>query len=128
MTKFKTLAALALVAVAASTSLATAGAQPPMQPGPKGPPTPHGPSVSTPDTNHGVADLDCRVKGLDFIIINTGDKAADSGRQVVWASPSTNDGNLILLPKMLGPGDQVKLAGVLTSIPRRGAPCSVGFV
>jgi hypothetical protein len=122
MTKLTRLATLAFVALTASTSLAAAAIMPPM---PKIPTIPNVPSA--PDS-HGSPYLDCRVSGLDFWIINMGAKTIESGSQVAWASPTTDDANVVLLPRMLAPGDEVKLADVLSDAPQRGAPCAVGLV
>ena len=126
MTKLTSLAALAILAFAAAPSLAAAAGAPPMLPGPKMP-TP-GPSQSSPHTSHGSPYLDCRVHGLDFFIMNMGTSAIDSGSQVAWNSPTTDDSSVVLLPRMLAPGEEVKLADVLSDVPQRGAPCAVGFV
>ena len=123
MTKLTNLATLAFLALAASTSLASANVIPSTHPIPTTPGTP-----STPENNHGTPFLDCRVHGFDFWIINMGGKTIDSGSQVAWNSPTTDDSSVILLPKMLAPGEEVKLADVLSDIPQRGAPCAVGFV
>jgi hypothetical protein len=123
MTKLNRLAALAILALAAAPSLAAAAGLPPMLPAPKGP------ALNMPDApSHGSPYLDCRVHGLDFFIINMGTKTIDSGSQVAWNSPTTDDSNVVLLPKMLAPGEEVELADVLSDIPQRGAPCAVGFV
>jgi hypothetical protein len=67
------------------------------------------------------------MKGFDFWIINFGSANVDSGRQVAWSSPTTDDGAVITLPKTLAPGEQLKLADVLSDVPYRGAPCVAAF-
>jgi hypothetical protein len=67
------------------------------------------------------------MKGFDFWIINFGSENVDSGRQVEWSSPSTEDGNIITLPKMLAPGEELRLVDVLSDVPVHGAPCQAAF-
>jgi hypothetical protein len=124
LTKLATLTAAMLVL---TTTFASAMSIPTTAPGPiPGPrPNPDHPDTST---SHGAPDLECRMKGLDFFIINFGNANVDSGRQVAWSSPTTADGEVILLPKMLAPGEQLKLADVLSDVPDRGAPCNAAFV
>jgi hypothetical protein len=124
MTNLTKPAAFAVLALAASTTLATAAGLPPMQPGPNWPVT--GPNNPT-EQRHGAPDLVCRMKGFDFWIINFGSATVDSGRQVAWSSPTTEDGDVITLPKTLAPGEQLKLTNVLSDVPSRGAPCSASF-
>ncbi len=128
MTNLAKLAAFAVIALGATTSLASAipfpGPAPFPFPVPGGPnTTPNGPTIE----RHGAPDLECRMKGTDFWIINFGGANVDSGRQVAWASPTTDDGAVITLPKTLAPGEQLKLADVLSDVPYRGAPCVAAF-
>jgi len=115
MTNLTKLAALALAALVASTAIADAGA-PPLQAKPR-PSRPH----------HGIKDLECKMKGLDFWIMNFGTTTVDSGSQISWSSPTTDDGDVITLPKMLAPGEELKLADVLSDVPARFAPCDASF-
>lgn len=128
MTNLTKLAALAVLALGATTSIASALPLPPPPPFPF--PVPGGPNnmPNTPSVErHGAPDLECRMKGFDFWIINFGSGDVDSGRQVAWASPTTDDGAVITLPKTLAPGEQLKLADVLSDVPYRGAPCVAAF-
>ena len=111
------LAALGIVALATSTSFAVAL------------PYPAAVNLPTPqlDQPQRPPDLDCRMKGFDFWIINFGNANVDSGRQVAWSSPTTDDGAVITLPRMLAPGEELKLADVLSDVPYRGAPCTASF-
>ena len=72
-------------------------------------------------------DLSCKVVGPNLIITNFGDTNADSGRQVDWSSPDTLDGGTLTLPKMLAPGEELRLADVLSDVPERFAPCDASF-
>jgi hypothetical protein len=127
MTNLTKLAAFAVLALGATTTLASAiplpGPAPFPFPVPGGPNTPNAPTLE----RHGAPDLECRMKGLDFWIINFGGANVDSGRQVAWSSPTTEDGAIITLPKTLAPGEQLKLADVLSDVPYRGAPCIAAF-
>ena len=88
-----------------------------------GPVLKSGPSLTQPRTYA----VECRVKGDNFFIINWGNDNLDAGRQIAWSSPTTGDGGVIPLPKTLGPGDQVKLAEVLSAPVLPGARCDVGL-
>jgi hypothetical protein len=116
MNKLVTLAGLAFAGIIVSTSFASAMVIPTWPPMPQ------------PNTTHSTLDLECRVKNNDFYIINFGNAVVDSGRQIEWRSPTTNDDGRILLPRMLNPGDEVKLADVLTDVALSGAPCTAAFV
>ena len=118
MTNLTKLALLAVVALTTSISMASA-APLPIFPG-----LPH---LNGPH-KHSNMIIECRVKGDNFWIINFGDKVLESGLQIEWRSPSTDDDGVILLPKMLAPGEEVKLADVLTDEARPGAPCSAALV
>jgi hypothetical protein len=117
MTNRTMTAALALATLLVTTSLASAAVVPP-----KTQPKPH-----TEQSHHGIVDLECKMKGFDFWIINFGSENVDSGRQVEWSSPSTEDGNIITLPKMLAPGEELRLGDVLSDVPVHGAPCQAAF-
>jgi hypothetical protein len=73
-------------------------------------------------------DLSCTVRGPNLIITNFGDTNADSGRQLVWSAPNTNDGGTLTLPKMLAPGEEVLIADVLTDFALPGDTCDAAFV
>jgi hypothetical protein len=119
MTNLTKLAAIALAALVASTAIATAGGPPPLPKVPQvHPQRPH---------HHGIVDLECKMKGFDFWIINFGNDNVDSGRQVSWSSPTTDDGAVITLPKMLAPGEELRLADVLSDVPAQFAPCDASF-
>jgi hypothetical protein len=122
MTNLTKLATLAATTFVLTTTFATAMSIPTTAPGPI--PTPNDPPTMT---THGAPDLECRMKGFDFWIINFGSANVDSGRQVAWSSPTTDDGAVITLPKTLAPGEQLKLADVLSDVPYRGAPCVAAF-
>jgi len=79
-------------------------------------------------TNHPDYNVECRVHGDSFYIINWGNSVLDSGRQVSWGSPTTNDSGLVLLPKMLAPGEEVQLADVLSDTVLPHSPCNVALV
>lgn len=112
------LAAFAILGLAATTSIAAAAGLPQLQPGPHL-------QVSRP--HHGIKDLECKMKGFDFWIMNFGTNNVDSGSQISWSSPTTGDGNVITLPRMLAPGEELKLADVLSDVPERFAPCDASF-
>ncbi|MEO9227595.1 MAG: hypothetical protein ABI216_01400 [Devosia sp.] len=114
MTNLTKLALVAVVALTASTSIASA-----MQIKVPQPNKPH---------THSNMTIECRVRDDNFWIINFGDKNLDSGLQIAWRSPATDDSGVVLLPKMLAPGDEVKLAGVLTDFANGGDPCSAALV
>lgn len=116
MNKLVTLTGLAFAGLIASTAFANAMVWP------------YPPPTTNPTINHSTLDLECRVKNNDFYIINFGNAVVDSGRQIEWRSPTTNDDGRILLPRMLNPGDEVKLADVLTDVALSGAPCTAAFV
>jgi hypothetical protein len=123
MTNLTKLAAIALVALSASTTFASAAfVNPPAIMVP-----PAGPQ-SQPTVHRTPANLECKVRDADFYIINFGSNNIDSGREVAWSSPATDDDGVILLPRMLAPGDSVKLADVLSDFALPGAPCSAAFV
>ena len=46
-----------------------------------------------------------------------GGKTVDFGRQIAWSSPTTDDSDVVLLPETLAPGEEVKLADVLSDDP-----------
>ncbi|HVY52643.1 MAG TPA: hypothetical protein VHA07_13925 [Devosia sp.] len=127
MTNLTKLAATALVALTASTSFASAMVTP-NYPGPIPLPIPPTNYPGQPDHHHGFTSLECKVRGADFYIMNFGTTTIDSGRQVAWASPTTDDDGVVLLPKMLAPGESVKLADVLSDLALPGSPCSAAFV
>ncbi len=81
-----------------------------------------------PSTPHSPDDIVCRVKDDNFFIANFGGRNLDSGRQVAWRSPTTGDEGTILIPKMLAPGEEVELFGVLSDYAAAGAPCSADLV
>jgi|SRR6185369_5524210 len=112
------LATLALVATIATSAFVSDASAKGVGPHPNPPPV----------VNHGSPDITCKVKDFDFWIINFGDTNLDSGRQVEWRSPTTEDAGIIMLPKMLAPGEQIKLADVLSDEAYRGAPCTAAFV
>lgn len=114
MTKLTKMAAIALAALVASTAIADAAA--PLQIKPR-PSRPH----------HGIKDLECKMKGFDFWIINFGNNNVDSGSQISWSSPTTDDGDVITLPRMLAPGEELRLTDVLSDVPERFAPCDASF-
>jgi hypothetical protein len=124
MTNLTKLAAIALLALGASTTFASAafvnGPAILVVPGP----APQG----QPTVHRAPADIECKARGADFYIINFGSDNLESGRQIAWNSPSTDDSGVILLPKMLAPGDSVKLADVLSDLALPGARCSAGLV
>ncbi len=117
MTNLTKMAAVALAALFVTTTVAFAAA-PPMQAGPH-------PRPSRP--HFGIKDLECKMKGFDFWIINFGTNNVDSGSQISWSSPTTDDGDVITLPKMLAPGEELRLADVLSDVPERFAPCDASF-
>jgi hypothetical protein len=80
------------------------------------------------DKHHSDMTVECRVHDADFWIQNFGGDNLDSGRQIAWRSPTTGDEGVILLPKMLAPGEEVKLADVLSDDALAGAPCAVALV
>jgi len=116
MTKLTKLSLLALAALTISTAIASAAA-----------PLAAAPRPARPHLHHNTI-IECRVKDDNFWIINFGDKILDSGVQIEWTSPSTHDDGTVLLPKMLAPGDEVKLAEVLSDDAFAGAPCSAAIV
>lgn len=113
MTNLTKMAAIALAALFVTTTFASAAVTPP-KPRPQRP-------------HHSISDLECRMHGFDFWIINFGTQNVDSGRQVSWSSPSTEDGNVITLPRMLAPGEELRLTDVLSDVPERFAPCDASF-
>ena len=114
MTNMSKLALLAITALTVTTTIASAVVLPTPRPS-----RPH---------NHSNVIVECRVKGDDFYVINFGDKVLDTGIQIEWRSPSTDDSGKILLPKRLAPGDEVKLAEVLSDFAIPGSPCSAAVV
>ena len=78
-----------------------------------------------PSVSHSPDDVVCRVKDDNFFITNFGNRNLDSGRQVSWRSPTTGVEGTILMPKMLAPGEEVELYGVLSDDAAAGAPCTV---
>src|SRR3569623_1341365 len=80
------------------------------------------PKVQRPHLVHS-HDLSCKVIGPNLIITNFGDTNADSGRQVDWSSPDTNDGGTLTLPKLLAPGEEVLIADILTTPALPGDDC-----
>lgn len=122
MTNLTKLAAIALVALSASTTFASAAFIPPNFP------LIPVPQPNHPSVHHGITSLDCKVRDGDFYIMNFGTTTIDSGRQVAWSSPTTDDDGVVLLPKMLAPGEQVKLADVLSDMALPGSPCTAAFV
>jgi hypothetical protein len=80
-----------------------------------------------PGPQHRTYAVECRVHGDNFYIINWGNDNLDSGRTVAWASPSTGDGGTLLLPKSLAPGEEVKLADLLSMPVIPGARCDVAL-
>lgn len=123
MTKLTVIAAGAFVALVASTSFASAMVLThATQPNP--PNTPNAPTVE----DRGIVGLECRVKGTDFYVINFGTMNVDSGRQVAWNSPRSGDSGVVMLPRMLAPGEELRLSHVLSTATPAGSPCSAGFV
>ena len=116
MTNLTKMAAVALAALFVTTTVALAAAPLPVNTRPR-PSRPH----------HGMKDLECKMKGFDFWIMNFGTDNVDSGSQVSWSSPTTDDGDVITLPKMLAPGEELRLADVLSDVPERFAPCDASF-
>lgn len=113
-TNLTKLASLAIMALAATTSITSALEGIHLVPGPN----------NFPDKVQHSTILECRVKDDNFWIMNFGNGNLDSGLQISWRSPTTNDEGVILLPKMLAPGDEVKLAGILSGDANAGAPCT----
>ena len=107
-------ALIALAFVVAGTTLALANGA--------GPPRKVGPNPNHPDYN-----IECRVHGDSFYVINWGNSVLDSGRQISWTSPTTGDTGTTLLPKMLAPGEEVQLAELSTTVAPR-SPCDVALV
>src|SRR4051812_823601 len=103
MTNLIKLTTIALTAIVATTSIASAMILPV-------------PRVPRPHLhqNHTLLGVECRVKDNDFWIINWGNTNLDSGRVITWRSPTTGDQGEVLLPKMLAPGEEVKLFDVLS--------------
>jgi hypothetical protein len=81
-----------------------------------------------PDQSHGFPTVECRVHNADVWIQNFGTDILDTGRQVAWRSPTTGDQGLILVPKILAPGEEVKIADALTADALAGAPCQAALV
>jgi len=86
------------------------------------------PPRQAPSVPHSPDDIVCRVKDDNFYITNFGDRNLDSGRQVSWRSPTTGDEGVILLPKMLAPGQEVELYGVLSEFVAAVSLCTVDLV
>jgi len=112
------IAALALVAVAASTSMSSAF----FPKIPIFPILPKAPGISH-NTDH---TLECRVANGAFYVINFGNTQLESGRQVAWSSPETGDSGIVSVPTMVAPGDEIVLAELSVPV-QAGAPCSVDF-
>ena len=112
MTTLSKIALITLAAVVAGTTIASAAVQPPRRP----------------NTNHPDYGVECRVHGDSFYVINWGNSVLDSGLQISWTSPTTDDSGVTLLPKMLAPGEEVQLADVLSSIVIPGSPCQIAIV
>lgn len=111
MTNLTKIAALAFLALTASTTIASAWPFPI-----KPPATPH-------NSDH---SLECRVANGAFYIINFGNTQLESGRQVAWSSPETGDSGIVSVPTMVAPGDEAILAELSVPV-AAGAPCSVDF-
>jgi hypothetical protein len=111
MTTITKLTALALAALVASTTIASAL-----------------PFSVRPGKSHSNYAVECRVHGDSFYVINWGSNTIDSGRQVSWTSPSTGDHGLTLMPKSLAPGEEVQLADVLSDTVAPGARCAADLV
>jgi hypothetical protein len=118
MTKPTRLVSLALVALVAVGGVATDAFAARQLPPPR----------NTPSVPHSPDDIVCRVKDDNFYITNFGDRNLDSGRQVSWRSPTTGDEGVILLPKMLAPGEEVELYGVLSDFVAAGSLCTAELV
>lgn len=82
--------------------------------------------INVPHHGHNT-DLACRVHGADLVIINFGDKNADSGRQLSWAT-NNGDGGELPLPKMLAPGEEVTIADALDTFAAPGVDCQAAFI
>jgi hypothetical protein len=80
------------------------------------------------NSSHPDYSVECRVHGDSFYVMNWGNSVLDSGLQIAWASPTTDDSGVILLPKMLAPGEEVQLADVLSGIVVPGATCQIAIV
>jgi hypothetical protein len=117
MTNLSKIALIALTAVIAGTSIAAAMSTPT-----------HRLPTTTNNNGHPNYAVECRVHGDNFFIMNWGNSTLDSGLQIEWGSPTTGDGGRVLLPKMLAPGEEVKLADALSDIVIPGSPCNVAIV
>jgi hypothetical protein len=92
------------------------------------PPTHDRLPTTTNNNGHPNYAVECRVHGDNFYIMNWGNSVLDSGLQIEWGSPTTGDGGRVLLPKMLAPGEEVKLADVLSADVLPHSPCNVAIV
>jgi hypothetical protein len=117
MTTLTKTALTALAFVVCGTTLALANGA--------GPPTHR---ISGPNPSHPDYNVECRVHGDSFYVINWGNSVLDSGRQISWRSPTTNDSGVVLLPKMLAPGEEVQLADILSDVVLPHSPCNVALV
>ena len=113
MTKLTKIALLALAAAIAGTTMASAAPIffkiPKLQ-------GPHNSDQS----------LECRVINDGFYVINFGDKNLDSGRQIAWNSPETGDAGMAMVPKMLAPGEEARIADLSFPVPA-GTRCDVSL-
>ena len=115
MTNLSKIALVALATLVAGTTIASAAVAPPT-------------NRLNHTQDHPNYGIECRVHGDSFYIINWGNSVLDSGRQVSWSSPTTQDSGIVLLPKMLAPGEEVQLADVLSDVVVPGSTCSAALV
>ena len=120
MTNLHKVAVIGLIALTASTSIASAMSVDVIDK-----------LISTlpgKQATHGTTTVDCRVKGSDFWIMNFGSKPIDSGRQIAWSSPTTGDDGVLAMPGTLRPGEEVRLADILSDDAEAGSPCTAGVI
>jgi hypothetical protein len=117
LTRIAAVALAALVASAAIVSTASAFTIPPSLV-----------NLLHKNQSHPTNAVECSLHGDSLIIFNWGNDNLDSGRQIAWASPTTGDGGVLLLPKMLAPGEQVKIADALSTMVGPGTRCEVAVV
>lgn len=136
MTNVTKFAALALVALVASTSLASAGGIKIINIGPVtphipiiniGPITPHTP-IGSPDHPEVTLALECSVRdprGItdDFWLVNVGNGDLPAGTKVKFSVPSTGDHGAFLLPRSVEVGEKIRIANLLHDA-ESGAPCT----
>ena len=110
MTNLTKIALLALATVIAGTAIASAA-----------------PVLILKRTPHSSPNVVCRLHGTDLFVMNFGEKNLDSGRQLEWASRTTGDQGTLMLPVMLAPGEEVRIADVLSIESIRGAQCEIAI-